>query len=246
MSLSTVKHSYVLLQRIIVPGDNDIGGENGEMVTQQKVSRFQEAFQTKPFYVIEGRTTVHTVNRMTREIPRQVPKETNNVSTQRNIAVSHFSLLFHQDDFSDRVLRPLHPHVIFSGHMHRSMFIKRSQTYAEFTKTTPLNVGEKDRYQVLEFDLSETIQRQSHLEILVPTCSYRMGEKNMGYGYAVIDHGTENLFYTVLWSVDRFQQLFVYIFLLSFWAVVGLIWLTVYNFRRFKRRHKKNPFYNKV
>lgn len=230
-------------QTIVVPGDNDIGGENGEIVTQQKVSRFRNAFKTRPFYKF-GDNIIYTVNRITREIPHQIPALDELEPKHRTIAVGHFSLLFHHDDYSDRVLRLLQPHIIFSGHLHRSMFIKRSQVYTEFTKTTPLNVGAKDRYQVHEFDLKETITKQSYLEILVPTASYRMGERNMGYGHAIIDHGQDNLYYTVLWSVDRFQQLFNYISFVSIWSIIGLVSVTISIRRSCHRRKLFN--YNKV
>lgn len=226
----------------MVPGDNDIGGENGEILTQQKVARFRSAFETRPFYSL-GTNVIYPVNRITREIPHQVPTWKDLDPKQRSIAVSHFSLLFHQDDFSDRVLKMLQPHIIFSGHLHRSMFLRRSQVYTELTKATPLSVG-TDRYQVHEFDLAETIQRQIHLEILVPTCSYRMGERNMGYGYAVLDHSNDNLSYTVLWSVDRFQQLFNYLSFLSIWLIIGLAWTTLRIRRRCHRRKLFN--YDKV
>lgn len=226
-----------------MPGDNDIGGENGEIVTQQKVARFRNAFDTRPFYTL-GDNVIYIVNRITREIPHQIPTLDQLEPKHRTIAVGHFSLLFHQDDYSDRVLRLLQPHIIFSGHLHRSMFIKRSQVYTEFTKATPLNVGEKDRFQVHEFDLRETIQRQSHLEILVPTSSYRMGERNIGYGHAVIDHTQDNLLYTVLWSVDRFHQLFNYISFLAIWGIIGLICVTVHIRRMCRTRKLYN--YNKV
>lgn len=232
MSLLLIALIYALTnpQRIVVPGDNDIGGENGEIVTAQKVNRFREAFKTQPFYQI-GDNVIYSVNRITREVPRLSEVQPH----QRTIAVGHFSLLFHHDDYSDRVLRLLQPQIIFSGHLHRSMFIKRSQVYAEFTKTTPLNVGANDRYQVHEFDLRETITQQSHLEILVPTASYRMGERNMGMGYAVIDHRNENLSYTILWSVDRFRQLFNYLTFLSIWLAIGLLW-SAFSIRRWCRR----------
>lgn len=222
-----------------MPGDNDIGGENGEIVTAQKVNRFKEAFRTRPFYKI-GENIIYTVNRITRELPQPTLNEAQ--PHQRTIAVGHFSLLFHHDDYSDRVLRLLQPHIIFSGHLHRSMYIKRSQVHTELPKTTPLNVGANDRYQVHEFNLKETITRQSHLEILVPTASYRMGERNVGMGYAIIDH--ENLSYTILWSVDRFRQLFNYLIFLSIWLLVGLLW-TAFSVRRWCRRRTSYK-YDKV
>lgn len=210
-------------------------------MTQQKVNRFRVAFKT-PNYFKRGNTIIYPVNRITREIPYQVPLELE--PQERAIAISHFSLLFHQDDYSDRVLRLIQPHIIFSGHLHRSMYIKNSQIYREFPKTTPFNVGAKDRYQVQSFSLKESVARQTHLEILVPTASYRMGERNMGYGFAVIDHDHDNLIYTVLWSTDRFKQLFHYISFVALWFIIGMIWTTILIRRRCHRRKIFN--YEKV
>lgn len=214
-------------------------------MTKEKVNRFKAAFDPKQFYKFGDKIIVYTVNRITREVPHDIPTYEKDLQPdQKTIAVGHFSLLFHQDAYSDRVLRLLQPHVIFSGHLHRSMFIKKSQIYTEFAKTTPLNVGEKDRYLVHEFDLRETMDRQSHLEILVPTSSYRMGERNMGYGLALIDHRNDNLSYTVLWSIDRFQQLFNYISFLAIWGIIGLVWVTLAVRRSCHRRKLYN--YDKV
>lgn len=195
------------------------------MITPRNTKRFREAFNTRPFYKI-GNTLVYPVNKIANETPKEAPRDQLDTSNhlQRTILISHFSLLFQQSSYSDKVLKLLKPAIIFSGHLHRSLFIKRSQVYTEFTKANPLNVHDHDKYLMHEFDLQETVSLQSFLEILVPTCSYRMGEMNVGYGMAIIDHVDNNLYYTVLWSVERFLVLYEYLGLLSFWAVAVLIW----------------------
>lgn len=232
---------------IIVPGDNDIGGEDGEVVTPRNVHRFKDAFKTRPFYKI-GNTLIYPVNKMTHEVLKEAPSDLtdsyNNNPSQRTIVISHFPLLFHQSQYADRVLRQLQPTIIFSGHLHRSLFIKRSQVYTEFAKANPLNTHENDKYSMHEFDLTDTIKKESFLEILVPTCSYRMGEKSVGYGMAVLDHQNDNLYYTILWSVERFVLLYEYLVLLSIWAIVGLIWLIIFALRHIHRRNVYN--YNKI
>lgn len=211
----------IFFQAIIIPGDNDIGGENGEIVTPRNVLRFKEAFGTRPFYKI-GDTMIYTLNRMSHEIPEAAPQHLLDTGppVARTIVISHLSLLFQQSQYAERVLNLLQPTVIFSGHLHRSLSIKRNR-HEYHTKANPLNVHDHDKYDMHEFDVTETVNSErSFLEILVPTCSYRMGEKNVGYGMATIDK--DHLYYTVLWSVERFYILYAYLVVLSLWAIAGL------------------------
>lgn len=207
------------MQKIIVPGDNDIGGENGEIVTPMKLNRFKSTFKNRRQYS-HSDLNFYEINRVARELPLVAPKDA--PENTKTIAVSHFSLLFYHDDYSDRSLQAVQPDVIFSGHLHRSLFIKRSKVFSEFTKANPLNVGDSDRFSVHHFDLSSESADESYLEILVPTCSYRMGEQNVGFGMAVIEG--DNLFYTVLWSVDRFKQLISYIVYLVVSLLLALLY----------------------
>ena len=39
---------------IYVPGDNDIGGEGGDPVTDEKIRRFKDHFPPKPLYIFKG------------------------------------------------------------------------------------------------------------------------------------------------------------------------------------------------
>uniref|UniRef100_A0A1B0CUQ9 Phosphomannomutase n=2 Tax=Lutzomyia longipalpis TaxID=7200 RepID=A0A1B0CUQ9_LUTLO len=191
-------------KKIYVPGDNDIGGENGEIVTPTKINRFRSTFHTQHTYSWHN-LVFFEANRITREIPQPATPPAPPYSSQRRFVLSHMSLLFYNDGFQERVLQYVLPHVIFTGHMHRSLFIRKSLKLTEFTRAHPLNAN-AERYMVNSFDLREP---ETFLEIMVPTCSYRMGERNIGFGYAVLDG--DDLLYTVLWSVDRFSQLFLYL-----------------------------------
>ncbi|KAK9887105.1 hypothetical protein WA026_020554 [Henosepilachna vigintioctopunctata] len=57
-------------------------------------------------------------------------------------------------------------------------------------------------------------------EILVPTCSYRMGTTSVGFGFAIIEK--DEVQYTVLWSPSRFQQLWSYILMILL-ILIGFI-----------------------
>jgi hypothetical protein len=54
---------------------------------------------------------------------------------------------------------------------------------------------------VFRFDTSDTYPR-----IVVPTCSYRMGVPETGYGHLVV-HPDGFVDYAVLWNPHRFRQL---------------------------------------
>lgn len=50
----------------------------------------------------------------------------------------------------------------------------------------PLSGDKKTAYKVHNFDLRYHKDTQELLEIVIPTCSYRMGVSDIGYGFAVI------------------------------------------------------------
>ena len=60
----------------------------------------------------------------------------------------------------------------------------------------------------MEIDIDELIH-----EVIVPTCSYRMGVREMAFGLASIDlqNGDERILYTNLWLPRRFPLLYAYI-----------------------------------
>ena len=48
-------------------------------------------------------------------------------------------------------------------------------------------------------------------EINVPTCSYRMGVKEMAFGLAAFDFASGDVTYVNLWLPSRFSLLYLYI-----------------------------------
>uniref|UniRef100_K1R919 Calcineurin-like phosphoesterase domain-containing protein n=1 Tax=Magallana gigas TaxID=29159 RepID=K1R919_MAGGI len=70
----------------------------------------------------------------------------------------------------------------------------------------------------------ENISRSAECltEIMVPTCSYRMGEPHMGYGVAVLDKNG-GLHYGILWNPNRYRVLYSYIIVWIFVILVNVI-----------------------
>jgi hypothetical protein len=77
----------------------------------------------------------------------------------------------------------IHPHAIFAAHDHKSLHISADTETGEerLAEVLPPSAGPVWQYQ-LNVGLVH--------ELIVPTCSYRMGVAHMGYGAAVIGKHT--------------------------------------------------------
>lgn len=71
------------------------------------------------------------------------------------------------------------PNIIFSGHSHYSRKITYPPIHSEHLVDNRIVTVDLNNYDVKE-------NYRNFTEIMVPTCSYRMGVANIGYGYAVI------------------------------------------------------------
>lgn len=73
----------------------------------------------------------------------------------------------------------MQPHVLFTAHEHKAMIINTDAMLRQDRQIIPIN---PDNNNVFSFSLGSS----DMYEILVPTCSYRMGTSKIGFGYAVI------------------------------------------------------------
>lgn len=215
---------------IYIPGDNDIGGERGEEVMPSIVRRFRQYFSEKPAWIVNENVTIYNINKITHEMPLNDPRlvggEGEDVSDRYiRIFLSHMPVLSTASTFTYDAIGRLKPNVIFSGHLHASRFVRIHRKHMRAATYQPLSADKKTANKVHTFDLRYHQDTQELLEIVIPTCSYRMGVPDIGYGFAVIDGTT--LKYTVLWTTNRFHQLISYIVVASvpmvFFTVVILI-----------------------
>lgn len=85
-----------------------------------------------------------------------------------------------------QVIGDFKPHVIFSAHSHLS----RLRGPSIMTPSPldgifgPIQLGLMNQTKNSDYDSSWSNSAEVH-EIEVPTCSYRMGVSDMGYGYAL-------------------------------------------------------------
>lgn len=78
-----------------------------------------------------------------------------------------------------QVISKMLPHLLFTAHEHKSMIISTDALLRHDFQIVPVS---PENNQVFEYSLGVT----DMYEILIPTCSYRMGTDKIGYGYAVI------------------------------------------------------------
>lgn len=184
---------------IIIPGDNDIGGENSDAIPD-KIERFDSYFR-KDVYLNFKFAEFVKVNYLTRSteyeiIPKLVPGKI-------RIVLSHIPLTPIPSYFVKKVLSFIQPHLIFSAHEHISMHIVADR-YTHVSMSTIPTFNEQGILQ--RINLTDDCTH----EILVPTCSYRMGTEKIGYG-AVVLYPDGIMYYTVLWLPSRLKQLYFYI-----------------------------------
>ena len=143
--------------------------------------------------------------------------------------------------FSKEVMKYLKPSVIFSAHDHRGLdfSLEKSQKVALGNVTIftqKRNIEDHDS----EPEQPKIILHQSDTrihEIIVPTCSYRMGVKEMAFGLAKISFDTENVeevTYSNLWLPSRFPLLYVYLAAVSISSTLFLV-------GRIKKRSNSTP-----
>lgn len=163
------------IQLIHIPGDNDIGGENGEYISNSNIRRFEAEFKChQDVFDHQNFLRFFKINRMTFEYTNPEPS----TNHQRlRIALSHAPILIGGGPLLRSILKDLDPHILFSAHWHESrIFIHPSTKAINFYDNS-----------IKEIDL-KALKEQDHsyVEIMVPTASYRMGTFNIGIGLAVI------------------------------------------------------------
>ncbi|KAL1516876.1 hypothetical protein ABEB36_000714 [Hypothenemus hampei] len=207
--VSTFTHT----KHIWLPGDNDIGGEDTK-VTPKKLQRFDRAF-VQPSIQTHKNLTFFKINRFTEIIPVYKKEREFFDINQIFIGLSHVPLMFRPSSFTQKVIKKMMPHVLFTAHEHKSMIISTDALLHKDYHIIPVT---QEKGQIYEY----TLGIQNMYEILIPTCSYRMGTNVIGYGFAIIENN--ELKFTNLWSPTRFGYLIGYLIL----SVIPLILTLLY------------------
>ncbi|XP_062593192.1 uncharacterized protein LOC134254673 [Saccostrea cucullata] len=214
-------------KRIYIPGDNDVGGEFRDFRTPEKVDRFVKHFeqvdgivQHKFIDFIKIDTRLQNTEFQEKEqLFRHYRKS---VNSPIHVVINHESLLplqFKSPIYP--ILSMVSGKLIFSAHWHKPVAYicddcMRNDDYS-------WSVHQRDLTHMHGF-MFENITRSADCltEIMVPTCSYRMGEPNMGYGVAVLD-AKGGLHYGILWNPNRYRVLYSYLVVTLLVVFVNLI-----------------------
>lgn len=160
---------------VFIPGDNDIGGENNDRITWSKVNRFLTTFKNPK--IINFKNRVHIFK--TDSTYMHIPDKAQNEGSEIRIILSHMSVLSKYSSSTKQLLENINPHIIFSAHEHKSAIIQNSLNLID-TKYQMC-------YACNTIEIIDLTEKNNYFnEIMVPTCSYRMGVKQIGYGFAMI------------------------------------------------------------
>ncbi|XP_044737622.1 metallophosphoesterase 1 [Chrysoperla carnea] len=209
------------VQYIYIPGDNDIGGEFGDWITPEKIFRFEHILSGNQSKRIEYNEylTFYKINRLVQDY-HHGGMDDEEIPSQIRIILSHMPLT--NIGFVDSSIKRIKPNVIFSAHNH----VPYSIVYD--------TISEEREFKKIDFSNEIYI---AHLktpkifEYVVPTCSYRMGVPNMGYGAAVLDNEHGDLKYTIYWIHSRF--LILHLYLISLFSIfIMILLLTIIKYLR--------------
>eukprot|EP00096_Caligus_rogercresseyi_P009035 TRINITY_DN2999_c0_g1_i1.p1 TRINITY_DN2999_c0_g1~~TRINITY_DN2999_c0_g1_i1.p1 ORF type:complete len:364 (+),score=63.83 TRINITY_DN2999_c0_g1_i1:128-1219(+) len=188
---------------IYLPGDNDIGGEGLDPLTEEKVNRFSAHFNGHgSFFQVSKRVQVFTYDSLKRRFPYANKKD-----SKVRISASHRPLLtLHSPgEYFDKL--PGRPSVHFSAHHHRGLVYRHNiQRNAEPPERI-MHFSRKNSNGSFALTWHMNDDKDSLYEINVPTCSYRMGVHDMAFGLLTFHKKMGYFQYANLWLPPRFPAL---------------------------------------
>lgn len=208
--------------KIYVAGDNDIGGEWSDILTEKKTLRFQQHFgpindvvKLKAFQIVKI-NSASLLRRKPFKEERKIYNKTvdfiNNLSSKLDkekvsILVGHVpidEISVKHDVQLRKLIRTMKPTYAFSGHLHEPDTVQHE--FGIFTFT----------------------------EYVVPTCSYRMGTKMMGVAVAVIGNDG-SITYSILPLPRRYSFLLAYLVFLCVSLAITLPGVMIFVIRMLEK-----------
>ncbi len=116
------------------------------------------------------------------------------------------------------IIRDAREFWFFKFYIAKYSLVSNQHPIEEYT-TAKSNPTNHYRFTIQPADQSRI---NSIYEVSIPTCSYRMGTKDMGYGMITISR-TGHVQLSILWLPSRFHSLFLYLGLLGFSFTFGSI-----------------------
>ena len=231
------------VQSIFASGDNDVGGEGSDSKQQSKIDRFTKHFEhykagnhnvgiSTIKHVTFQKISVDYGERISQSHIDMLSDMRAHSTGRYRIVCNHMPLLSRLPVEVSKIIEILQPHLIVTAHTHLFRLYRckecKPQESSENTNKKPSTwksqaIDAANLPRPLSFNLSDVSQLY---ELVIPTCSYRMGVPNMGYGAAVIDKNGQIKF-EILWLPSRYRQLRLYVVILScigFWLVMSRLY----------------------
>ncbi|XP_031551473.1 metallophosphoesterase 1-like [Actinia tenebrosa] len=224
------------IHKIYLAGDNDIGGEGPDVLSSQTVGRFTKHFgplndiiNIKSFQFVK----INTVSFLRFSVPAyKEEKETYNATLQfihgissrmkddtTTIVLAHAPLPNMPSDLYHEFISKTKPKISLAGHLHKH-----------------LQVYHRIKNPVATF-----------WEYVIPTCSYRMGTRQIGFGVLIVENNAKPKL-SILKLPDRYFYLFGHLLLSCFTLFVliirfarrflmSLIWKAIRLLKKVFRKH---------
>ncbi|EYC36078.1 hypothetical protein Y032_0936g3113 [Ancylostoma ceylanicum] len=206
------------IQKVFISGDNDVGGE-AEPVQSHLTTRFSHLFANSfpDSHKLFDRLSLSEVNLMNGEVTNILDSS---FAPKLNLILSHVPFAFPSYHDSGNFITTLEPDLILSAHDHKAYIHHLPRSNGAAINSTEFTAVFKPKLFTVGGD-------EPILELQTPTCSYRMGVYDVGYGFARIEYSGENekftVSFSVLWLASRFYALILYATLLG----VGLLFLVI-------------------
>ncbi|KAK7498476.1 hypothetical protein BaRGS_00010136 [Batillaria attramentaria] len=218
---------------VYVPGDNDIGGEGVDFRTPFKISRFERHFAN-----LTGVVSAFFIDFLMLDFRSQYdsPVEKKHAFTEMahqlkapiRVVVNHESVISKMKMLVYPMLKLVQPNLIFSGHWHESFHYVCETCLSSNEDMDHWPVHLRDLRNLHSFTDVDFTNLLAVNEVMVPTCSYRMGTTTMGYGVAVFKR-SGSMQYSILWLPSRYLQLYVYLgAMLTLPFVVCLLYIFIF------------------
>ncbi|KAK6009186.1 hypothetical protein OSTOST_25910 [Ostertagia ostertagi] len=222
-------------------GDNDVGGEV-EPVQSLLTARFGRIF-TNSFPSsndIFKSLSITEVNLMNSEVTKI--REYSN-PPELKVVLSHAPFAVWTFGDTSKIRKQVNPDLILSAHDHKAA--------VHYLSRKSHDVVSKDLTGIDEVqDL--TINMKEILELQTPTCSYRMGVFEVGYGFVRIDRYVDDeltnryrVAFSILWIHSRFYSLVLYAATLAAGFLMFLLEMGFVCYSR-RRRYPCLPKYRPI
>jgi len=228
------------VKNVFISGDNDVGGEGYDSKLQWKVDRFAKRLDradagnySAGVYSIKHvdfqKISVDYGEQILQSQMEMLSDITARCKARYRITSNHMPLLNRMPVEISKIIDILQPHFIITAHTHLFQLyrcgdcVSQESSPAMKKQRKGQTVDLTNRRRPLLFNLSDV---RDLYEIVIPTCSYRMGVPNMGYGAAVISRNGHMVF-DILWLHSRYRQLALYIvilLLISMWLLISTLY----------------------